>query len=154
MYLWIYSSLKDLSAAREFRNICTVNCTRSNFILIVKMVFHDKIKKKGCYFYSSKFAWIEKQNWSQKKLDLNHCQGKIHLEVSVGNQIYKNRENVLWIILLICMAVKHTPSWWLWSSVSSITHVIDCLYRKTKEIFMKCNLIYLWNSYLWQCVWF
>lgn len=146
------SLIENLSSARKVWHICTVYCTWSNFILS-RWYFMIKQKKRGLLvlFFQICMNWETKLK--PKILDLNHCQGKIHLEVSVGNRIYKNRENVLWIIPLICMAVKHTFLVALEFCVFDFP-LIDCLYRKTKEIFMKCNLIHLWNSYLWQCVWF
>lgn len=57
------------------------------------MVFHDKTKRVVNFILPNLHELRNKTK--AKILDLNHCEGKIHLEVSVGNRIYKNRENVL-----------------------------------------------------------
>lgn len=83
------SLIENLSSARKVWHICTVYCTWSNFIL---SRWYFMIKQKGflILFFQICMNWETKLK--PKILDLNHCRGKIHLEVSVGNRIYKNRE--------------------------------------------------------------
>lgn len=88
------------------------------------------------YFFQTCMNWEIKLK--QKSLIKSLSRKNTFSSVSL-KRIYKNRENVLWIIPLICMAVKYTPSWWLWSSVSSISLWLIVFETQKK---------YLWNAIL------